>query len=133
MPRGVDMRHDVNSPAPRPRLVGIAAGILRQRIEAAADAGIGAEQFNRAKLAFGFLDEVEDVFLLPDIAFERCAIDRGGDRSRSCAIDIGDDHLGGAGAMKDLAERPPDAVGATGDNHDFAGHLHRCIHFLKSE
>src|SRR5712691_13196978 len=66
MPRGVDMRHDVNSPASRPRLVGSSAGVLRQRIEPAADAGVGAEQRNRAELPFGFLDDVADVFLLPD-------------------------------------------------------------------
>src|SRR5260221_9472129 len=40
MPRGVDMGHDMNSPASRPRLVGSAAGVFRQRIETASAAGI---------------------------------------------------------------------------------------------
>ena len=45
--------------------------------------------------------------------------------SRAGEIEIGDDDLGGAGAMKGFAQRPADAVGASGDNHDFARHLHR--------
>jgi hypothetical protein len=45
-------------------------------------------------------------------------------------IEIGDDHLGRAGAMKRLAQCPADAVGAAGDNHDFARHLHRTLGFL---
>ena len=47
-----------------------------------------------------------------------------GDGSRAGGIDIGDHDLGGAGAMKGLAQRLADAVAATGDDHDFAGHLH---------
>src|SRR5260221_12213112 len=93
MPRGINVRHDMNSPASRPGFVGIAAGILRQRIETTADAGVGAEQLDRAKLAFGFLNDVADVFLLPDIAFEGRAVDRGGNGSPSCAVAIGDEHF----------------------------------------
>ena len=126
------MRHDVNGPASRPRLVGGSAGIDRQRIEAAADAGIGAEQRDRAELLLGLLDDVADVFFLPDIAFERRAVDRGGDGPRSGRIDIGDDDLGRAGAMKGFAQRPADAVGAAGDNHDFARHLHRSLRYFCS-
>ena len=85
MPRGIDMRHDMDRPASRPRLVGGAAGIVRHRIEAAADAGIGAEQRDRAELPLGLLDDMEDVLFLRDIAFERRAIDRGGDGSRAGA------------------------------------------------
>ena len=40
-------------------------------------------------------------------------------------------HLGRTGAMKGLAERAPYAVGAAGDNHDFAGHLHRALSLLQ--
>ena len=109
----------------RPRLVGGAAGIHRQRIETAADAGIGAEQRDRAELPLGFLDDVADVLFLPDIAFERRAVDRGGDGFRVGQIEIGDHDLGRAGAMKGFAQRPADAVGAAGDNHDLARHLHR--------
>jgi hypothetical protein len=125
MPRGVDMGHDVNGPAFRPRLIGGTAGVLRQRIETAADAGIGAEQRNRTEPPLGFLDQVADVFLLSDIAFERGAADRGGDGFRARRIEIGNHDLGGAGAMKGLAQRAADAVGASGDNHDLAGDLHR--------
>ena len=131
MPRGVDMRHDVDRPALRKRLVGGAAGIHRQRIEAAADAGVGTKQRNRAEFSFGFLDDVDDVLFLADIAFERRAIDRGRDRFRAGQIEIGDHDLGRTGAMKGLAERAPDAVGAAGDNHDLAGHLHRRVRLLK--
>ena len=130
MPRGIDMRHDMDGPASRERLVGSPAGILRQRIETAANAGIGAEQGDRAEQPLGFVDEVEDVVLLPDIAFERGAIDRGRDDPRGRAIDIGDDNLRRAGAMKGFAQRPADAVGAAGDNHGLAAHLHRQILFV---
>ena len=63
----------------------------------------------------------QDVLFLPDIAFERRAIDRGGDGFGAGEIEIGDHHLGRAGAMKGFAQRPADAVGAAGDDHDFAG------------
>ncbi len=52
-------------------------------------------------------------------------MNRGGDGLRSRQIEIGDDHFGRAGPMKGFAERPADAVGASGDNHDFAGDMHR--------
>src|SRR5258706_1308645 len=61
MTRGVDMRHDVDRPALRPRLVRMAAGVFRERIEAAADAGIGAEQIDRTEAALGFVDQAQDV------------------------------------------------------------------------
>ena len=118
------MRHDMNGPASLPRFVGASAGIDRHRIETAADAGIGAEQRDRAELALGLLDDVKDILLLSDIALEGRPTDRGGDGPRAIGIDIGDDDLGGACAMEGLAHRLPDAVAATGDNHDFAGHLH---------
>jgi hypothetical protein len=132
MPRRIDMRHDVNRPASRPRLVGGFRRVGRTAgSKAAADAGIGTEQCDLAELTFGLLDDVKDVFLLSDIAFEGRPADRRGDGARATGIDIGDHHLGGAGAMKGLAHRLPDAVGATGDNHDFAGHLHgRSSRFL---
>ena len=124
MPRRINMRHHMDGPTSRERLVGVAAGILRQRIEAAADAGIGAKQRDRAEQPLGFLDDVDNVFLLRDIAFERRAVDRAGHRSRAGGFLVGNDHLGSTGAMKGLAERPPDAVGAASDNHDFSAHLH---------
>src|SRR6478752_9461011 len=130
MPRRIDVGHDVDRPASRPWLVGSSAGVVRQGIEPAADAGIGAEQRNRAELTLGFLDDVADVCLLPDIALERRTVDLSRDSPRSRRVDIGDDHLGRTGAMKDLAERAPDALGTAGDNHDFARHLHRYLSFL---
>ena len=81
----------------------------------------------------GFLDDVADVLLLPDVAFERGAIDRGGDGFGARQIEIGDHHLGRTGAMKGLAQRPADAVGAAGDDHDFAGHLHRTHPLFEKE
>jgi hypothetical protein len=75
-------------------------------------------------LIFSLLDDVKDVLLLSDVAFEGGPTDRGGDGARACRIDIGDDDLGGAGTMECLAHRLADAVGATRDNHDFAAHLH---------
>jgi len=114
----------MNGPASLPRLVGASAGIHRQRIETAADAGIGAEQRDRAELMLGLLDDVKDILLLSDIAFEGGPADRRGDGSRAIGIDIGDDDRGRACAMERLAHRLADAVAATGDNHDFAGHLH---------
>ena len=125
MPRGIDMRHDMDRPASLPRFVRAAAGVHRHRIEAAADAGIGAEQRDRAELALGFLDDAEDVLLPPDIAFEGGAIDGGGHRLRAGFIEIDDHDLGGAGAMEFLAQRLADAVGAAGDHNDLARHLHR--------
>ena len=72
----------------------------------------------------GLLDDVKDILLLSDIAFEGRPTDRRGDGARAIGIDIGDNDLGCACAMKGLAHRLADAVAATGDNHDFAGHLH---------
>src|SRR5438132_924365 len=100
MPRRIDMRHDMNSPASRPRLVRISARVLRQRIEAAADPGIRAEQCDRAELALGFLDDVKDVLFLADIAFEGRPADRGGDGACARRIDIGDDYPGRASLVK---------------------------------
>ena len=112
---------------------GAAAGIFGHRIETAADAGIGAEQRNRAELPFGLLDQVDDILFLADVAFERRAVDRGGDGFRVRQIEIGDHDLGGAGAMKGFAQRLADAVGAAGDNHDLARHLHRATRYSKME
>ena len=84
----------------------------------------------------GLLDDVKDILLLSDIAFEGRPTDRRGDGSRAIGIDIGDDDLGGACAMKGLAHRLADAVAATGDNHDFARYLHgrlSLLSFLTSE
>jgi len=46
---------------------------------------------------------MKDVFFLRDVAFERRAIERGGDRARACDVEIGHDHLGSARAMKGFA------------------------------
>src|ERR1700739_940003 len=100
MPRGVDMRHDVDGPALAPRLIGCAAGILRHRIEPAADAGVRTKQRNRTKPPLGFLDDITDVLLLADIAFECHTIDRSGDRFRAGQIEIGDYDFRGPGAVK---------------------------------
>ena len=124
MPRRIDMRHDVDRPAALPGLIRGAAGIDRHRIEAAADAGIGAEQFDRAELPLGLLDDVGDLFFLRDVASEGRAIHRGGDRPRIVGVHIGDDDLGRASLVKGLAQRLADAVGAARDDHDLAGHLH---------
>src|SRR5690349_7042443 len=118
------MGHDMNGPASLPRFVGTSAGIHRQRIEAAADAGIGTEQRDRSELMLGLLDDVKDVLFFADVAFEGRPADRRGDGAGPTGIDIGDNNLGRAGAMERLAHRLPDTVAATGDNHDFAGHLH---------
>src|SRR5260370_24241797 len=94
MPRRVDRRHDRDGPASRPWFVGSSPGILRLGLEPAADAGIGAEQRNRAELPFGFLDDMADVLLLPDIALECLAPDRGRDGFRAGGIKIGDNPPG---------------------------------------
>src|SRR5713101_9117692 len=104
MPRRIDVGHDMDRPTSRPRLVGSSTGVIRQWIEPSADAGIGAEQRNRAELPLGFLDDVADVCLLPDIALERRTVDLGCDSPRSRRIDIGDDNFGRTGAMKYLAQ-----------------------------
>jgi hypothetical protein len=93
--------------------------------DAAADAGIGAEQRDRAELPLGLLDHVQHVLFLRDVAFEGRAIDGAGHVARGVHVKIGDDDLGSTGAMKSLAQRLADPVAATGDNHHFAGHLHR--------
>ena len=74
---------------------------------------------------------MEDVLFLRDVAFERRAVDRGRHRPGAVDIEIGDDHLGRAGAMKGLAQRRADAVGAAGDNHDLARHLHGAPQFRR--
>ena len=124
MPRRIDMGHDVDRPAALPWLVGIAAGIDRHRIEAAADAGIGAEQFDRAELPLGLLDDVGDLLFLRDVASEGRAIHRRSDRPCIVGVHVGDDDLGRARLVKSLAQRLADAVGAARDDHDLAGHLH---------
>ena len=72
----------------------------------------------------GLLDDVKDVLLLSDIAFEGRPADRSGDGPRAGGIDIDDHDLGGTGAMERLAQRPADAVAAAGDDDDFACDLH---------
>jgi hypothetical protein len=129
--RGVDMRHDMDGPAPRKWLIGSAAGIFGTWIETAADAGVGAEQRDRAEFSFGFLDDMDDVFFQTDIAFERRAADRGGDGFGARGIEIGNHDFGRAGAVQGFAERATDAVGAPGDHHHLAGHLHRYIRYLE--
>ena len=124
------MGHDMDRPASRPWLVGTAAGIHRQRVEAGADAGIGTEQRDRSEFLFGFLDDVADIAFLRDIAFERCAIDASRDRLGAGMVEIDHDHLGCASAMKGFAECAADAIGATGHDHDLAGHLHRLAPLL---
>ena len=57
---------------------------------AKADAGIGTEQVDSAKLPLGLVDNPADVRLLADIASECRAIDRGGDGLRAGVIEIGD-------------------------------------------
>ena len=79
---------------------------------------------------FSVSDDVADVFLLPDVAFERRTVDRGRHTSCTCDIDVGDDHLRRTGAMENLAKRPADTVGTAGDDYDFAVHLHRGIRFF---
>ncbi len=118
------MGHNVDRPAPLPRLVRGAAGIHRHRIEAAADARIGAEQFDRAELPFGLLDDVGDLFFLRDIASEGRAINRGSDRPCVGGIHVRNHDLGRTCLVKGLAQRLADAVGAARDDHDLAGHLH---------
>jgi hypothetical protein len=81
-------------------------------------------------LPFGLLDDMNDVFLLPDIAFERSTFDRRGNRFRARQVEIGDHHLGRSGTMKGFTKCPSDAVGATGDDHDLAGYLHRIIRIV---
>ena len=72
----------------------------------------------------GLLDDVKDVLLLSDIAFEGRSADRSGDGPRAGGIDIDDHDPGGTGAMKRLAQRLADAVAAAGDDDDFACDLH---------
>src|ERR1700761_5359034 len=70
MASGIDMGHHMDRPAPRPWLVRGTAGIHRHGIETAADAGIGAEQRDRAELPLGLLDDVQYVLFLGDITLE---------------------------------------------------------------
>src|SRR5262249_15028951 len=72
----------------------------------------------------GLLDDVADVLFLADIAFEGGAVDGARHGARRVGIDVGDHHLGGAGAMEGLAHGAPDAVTAARDDHDLAGDLH---------
>ncbi|MGY4422323.1 hypothetical protein ACVWY2_004772 [Bradyrhizobium sp. JR6.1] len=124
MPCGIDMRHHMDRPAPRPRLVRGAAGIFRQRIEAAADAGVGAEQRDRTEHALGLVDHVQDVLLLPDIALERGAADRGRDLLGRRMVEVDYHDLGRTRGVERLAQRLADAIATAGDHHDFTCHLH---------
>jgi hypothetical protein len=81
---------------------------------------------------------MQDIFLLPDVAFEGGAADRGRDRFGAGVVKIDNHYLGGAGVMKGLAERLADAIAASGHDHDFAGDVHRyrsliLTFFLKPE
>src|SRR5260370_213478 len=91
---------------------------------ATAGPGLGPERSNARELPFGFPHDMADVLPQADIAFECFATDRGRDGFRAGQIKIGNDDLGRTGAMKDLAERAADAVGAARDNHDSACDLH---------
>src|SRR5438128_10006162 len=82
MPRGIDIRHHMDGPASLPRLVRGAAGIDRQGIEAAADAGIGAEQRDGAELPLGLIDDGMHVLLLVHYGLARPALARGPLRAR---------------------------------------------------
>ena len=69
-------------------------------------------------------NSVKDVLSLSDIAFEGRPTDRGGNSPRGVRIDIDDDDLGGASAMKGFAQRLADAIAAAGDDDDLIRHLH---------
>src|SRR6202011_694658 len=102
----------VNRPALRPWLIRGPAGILGERIESAADAGVGTEQRDRAKASLGFIDQMPNIVFLSDIGLEGRAADRGRHLFRAREIEIGDNDFGGPVAVKNLAERSSDAVGA---------------------
>src|SRR5580704_590429 len=72
-----------------------------------------------------------DVLLQPHIAFEGHTADRRGDGLRAGQIEIGDYDFRGPGAVEGFAQRPADAVGASGNNHDLACDLHRYTSDLK--
>jgi len=110
---------------------GAPPAFLHHGIEAAADAGIGAEQRDRAVRPFGLLDHAGDVGLAADVAGERHAIDAGRHLGSAVAVEIGHHHPGGAGAMKCLAQRPADPVGAAGDDDDLARDVHVTIPLLR--
>src|SRR5690348_2809454 len=102
MPRGIDMRHHMNGPAAREWFIGIAAGIFRTGIEAAADAGIGTKQRDRAEQPLSLLDHVADVLFLRHVAFESGAVDSASDGPCAGGFLVGDDDLGRTRAMKGL-------------------------------
>jgi len=79
---------------PGKRFIRRAARVHRQRIEAAADAGIGAEQINRPNCRSVSSMTWRMSSSLPTVASERRAIDRCGNRFRTDAVEIGDHHLG---------------------------------------
>ena len=118
------MRHDMDGPASRPRLVRRPASILRHHVKAAADARIRAEQIDGAELLFGFVDDAENITLLADIAGERRAADGVRDRLGPRAVEIGNDDLGCALAMKDFSERLANAIRAAGDDNNFTCNFH---------
>jgi hypothetical protein len=108
-------------------IVGRAAGIDRQRIETTADSRIGAEQCDGTELPLCFRDQVPDILLIADIGPKRSAADGSRNGFGPLPVKIRDHDLRRAFAMEDFGQRLADAVGASGDDDDFALHVHALI------
>jgi hypothetical protein len=114
----------MDCPAFLPRLVGRSARILRHHVESAADPRIRAEQVDGTELLFGFIDDMENIGFLADIAGERCAANGVRDGLGPRAVEIGDHNLGRAFAMENFSKRLADAIRAAGDDNDFSCNFH---------
>jgi hypothetical protein len=108
--RRVHMGHQIDVPVALPVIVGH-LGSARDR-----DAGIGAEQVDRAVLALDALYEAPDIVLDGHVDLARDPADLGRHRGRAVAVAVGADHQFGAIEVKTARQRAADTAGRPG--HD---------------
>src|SRR5581483_3685520 len=116
----IHVRHQVDLPDRLPQLVGCFDAT------AAADAGVRAEQVDRPELALGVLHDVADIGFDAHVGgqAERDAAELLAQGVDAVRITVDDDDAPRAFGRELPAQRPPDPVGAAGDDGDLAAQLH---------
>src|SRR5262249_19751697 len=113
-----DVGHQVDVEHAAPFVVG--------RLDAAegGDAGVGAEQINRAVGVAGAADEGDGVGFARDVAGDGETAGGGGGALGGGEVAVADDEAARLVGGEAKGEGAADAVAAAGDDHDFVGDLH---------